>query len=80
MKNLILAAVAVVSLGMGSAFAAGVPGSTDTQYGTLAFPNQPYHNGTVFSEIFHKVFGHQTYNNPAVASNATHGAASTTVR
>ena len=80
MKNLILAAVAVVSLGMGSAFAAGVPGSTDSQYGTRAFPNQPYHNGTVFSEIFHNVFGHSNYDNAAVAANATHGAASTTVR
>ncbi len=80
MKNLIIAAVAVVSLGMGSAFAAGVPGSTDTQYGTHAFPNQPYHTGTVFSEIFQKVFGHRNYDNAAVASNATHGSAATVVR
>ncbi len=77
MKNLMIAAFAVVSLGMGSAFAAGVPGATDSQYGTHAFPNQPYHNGTVFSEIYHDVFGHHNADRPTVASNA---AAAATVR
>ncbi len=80
MKNLIIAAFAVMSLGMGSAFAAGVPGSTDTQYGTQAFPNQPYHSGTVFSEIYQGIFGHHGYNNPAVASNVTTSTTANTVR
>ncbi len=59
MKSMIVAALAVLSLGVGTAFAQGLPaGSTPPVYGAYAFPNEPYHNGTVFSEIYHGVFGH----------------------
>ena len=52
MKNMILAAVAVLSLGVGSAFAQGKPPGDDPGTAPQAFPNEPYHTGTVFSEIF----------------------------
>jgi hypothetical protein len=67
MKNMILAAVAVLSLGVGSAFAQGKPPGDDPGTAPQAFPNEPYHTGTVFSEIF----GHHTPSKPAVAHNAT---------
>jgi hypothetical protein len=53
MKKMILAAFAVLGLGMGNAFAQGLPaGSVPPVYGSQAFPDQPYHTGTVFQEIF----------------------------
>jgi hypothetical protein len=43
MKYLLLAAVAVLSLGMGAAFAQGLPaGVGNPVYGSHAFHNQPY--------------------------------------
>ncbi len=58
MNKMILAAVAVMSLGMGTAFAeGGFGGAEPTQYGSQAFPNQAYHDKTVFSEIF----GHRNH-------------------
>ena len=67
MKNMILAAVAVLSLGVGSAFAQGKPPGDDPGTAPQAFPNEPYHTGTVFPEIF----GRPTQSKPAVAHNAT---------
>jgi hypothetical protein len=53
MKKIILVASATLSLGMGTAFAQGLPaGSVPPAYGSHAFPNQPYQTRTVFSEIF----------------------------
>ena len=52
MKTMILAALAVLSLGVGSAFAQGKPPGTDPGTAPQAFPNEPYHTGTIFSEIF----------------------------
>jgi hypothetical protein len=57
MKKMILAAFAVLGLGMGAAFAQGVPaGTVPPVYGSQAFPDQPYHIRTVWQEIF----GHST--------------------
>jgi hypothetical protein len=70
MKNTILAALAVLSLGVGSAFAQGKPPGEDPGTAPQAFPNEPYHTGTVFSELFHGVFGHPA-NDSAVANRAT---------
>jgi len=67
MKPMILAAVAVLSLGVGSAFAQGKPPGDDPGTAPQAFPNEPYHTGPVFSEIF----GHHAPSKPAVAQNAT---------
>ena len=67
MNKMLLAAVAVMALGMGSAFAAGAPGYTaPTQYGSQAFPNQTYHTRTVFSEIF----GHRDHAKTATPRSA----------
>jgi hypothetical protein len=56
MKTIALAALTVLTLGAGAAFAQGVPPGTQPEvYGSDAFPKQPYHNGTIFSELF----GHQ---------------------
>jgi hypothetical protein len=53
MKKIMLVVSAVLSLGMGTAFAQGLPaGSEPPAYGSHAFPNQPRHTGTIFSEIF----------------------------
>jgi hypothetical protein len=53
LKKIILVAFAVLSLGMGTASAQGLPaGSQPPVYGSHAFPNQPYQTGTIFSEIF----------------------------
>jgi hypothetical protein len=53
MKKIIVVASAVLSLGMGSAFAQGLPaGSVPPVYGSHAFPNQPYRTATIYSEIF----------------------------
>jgi hypothetical protein len=62
MKKIILVASAVLNLGMGTAFAQGLPpGYANPAYGSHAFPNQPYHTGTIFSEIFgHSKSGHAT--------------------
>jgi hypothetical protein len=65
MKTMILAAVAVLSLGVGSAYAQGKPPGNDPGTAPQAFPNEPYHTGTVFSEIF----GHHTKSSPVVAHN-----------
>jgi hypothetical protein len=67
MKAMILAALAVLSLGVGSAFAQGKPPGTDPGTAPQAFNNEPYHTGTVFSEIF----GHHAKSSPVVAHNAT---------
>ena len=53
MKAIILAAAAVLTLGTGAAFAQGCPpGVAQQVYGSKAFADRPYHNGTVFSELF----------------------------
>ena len=53
MKKMILAVFAVLGLGMGTAFAQGLPaGTVPPVYGSQAFPDQPYHTGTIFQEIF----------------------------
>jgi hypothetical protein len=70
MKTTILAALAVLSLGVGTAFAQGKPPGEDPGTAPQAFPNAPYHTGTVFSELFHGVFG-QPNTGSAVANRAT---------
>ncbi|HBK07405.1 MAG TPA: hypothetical protein DDZ81_16395 [Acetobacteraceae bacterium] len=70
MKKMLLAAFAVMSLGMGTAFAVGGYTTTDPQYGTHAFPNQQYHTGTVFSEIYHGIFGYRSCDQASVARTA----------
>ena len=68
MKKMILAAFAVLGLGMGAAFAQGVPaGTVPPVYGSQAFPDQPYHTGTMFQEFF----GHST--DGQAPADAAHG-------
>ena len=67
MKTMILAAATVVSLGVSNAFAFGASIMQPSVYATHAFPNEPYHTGTVFSEIF----CHHAKSSLAVAHNAT---------
>jgi hypothetical protein len=57
MKSMILAALAVLSLGADTAFAQGKPPGDDPGTAPQAFPNEPYHTGTVFSELYHDLFG-----------------------
>jgi hypothetical protein len=52
MKTFLIAAAAALSLA-GPAFAQGLPpGSSPPEYGSHAFPNMEYENGTVFSKLF----------------------------
>ncbi len=68
MKKFILAAAAVLSLGASAAFAQGLPpGASPPNYGSQAFPNQQYHNHTVFSELF----GHAKNSQTVAEHNAT---------
>jgi hypothetical protein len=69
MKTMILAAATVVSLGVSvsNAFAFGASIMHPSVYAAHAFPNEPYHTGTVFSEIF----CHHAKSSLAVAHNAT---------
>jgi hypothetical protein len=69
MKRTILASVAVLSLGVGTAFAQGKPPGEDPGTAPQAFPNEPYHTGTVFSELFHGIFG-SSKDNSAVANRS----------
>ena len=57
MKIIPLTTLAVLSLASGTAFAQGKPPGTDPGTAPQAFPNAPYHTGTVFSELYHGVFG-----------------------
>jgi hypothetical protein len=53
MKKMLLVALFALFGGMACAFAQGLPaGSVPPVYGSQAFPDQPYHTGTVFQEIF----------------------------
>ena len=53
MKKIILVALGVLSLGMSTAFAQGLPaGAVAPIYGSHAFPDRPRQTGTIFSEIF----------------------------
>jgi hypothetical protein len=58
MKIMALTTLAVLSLASGNAFAQGMPPGTDPGAAPQAFPNAPYHTGTVFSELYRGVFGH----------------------
>jgi hypothetical protein len=73
MKKMILAAFAVLGLGMGTAFAeGGLPaGTVPPVYGSQAFPDQPYHTGTVFQEIFGHPKGDQAPVDGAAEQGAT---------
>lgn len=52
MRTLVAAAV-IAGLGVGSAFAQGLPASMNPPvYGTHAFQNVPHRDGTVFSALF----------------------------
>jgi hypothetical protein len=56
MKRLLIAVAATLSLAT-PVFAQGVPaGVTPQAYGSHAFPNKPYEEGTIFS----KLFGHRS--------------------
>ncbi|HYZ24670.1 MAG TPA: hypothetical protein VE690_21175 [Rhodopila sp.] len=67
MRVLLIAAVAAV-IGAGSAFAQGLPPGTTQEYGTHAFPNQPYQDKTVFSQLLERF---QTNHNAPVRSAET---------
>ncbi len=71
MKTTILAALAVLSLGVGTAFAQGKPPGTDPGTAPQAFPNEPYHTGTVFSELYHNIFGPSSKTDATVANKAS---------
>jgi hypothetical protein len=72
MKMIILVACAVLSLGMGPAFAQGLPaGSVPPVYGSYAFPNQSYQTGTIFSKIFGHSKSSQAAAGRAVERNVT---------
>jgi hypothetical protein len=51
-RRLLLAILTVLSLEVETAFAQGKPSGNDPGTAPQAFPNEPYHTGTVFSEIF----------------------------
>ena len=56
MKRLLIAVAATLSLAT-PVFAQGLPaGVTPQEYGSQAFPNKQYEEGTVFS----KLFGHRS--------------------
>ncbi len=68
MKQVILAAAAVLTLGTATAFAQGLPaGASPPVYGSQAFAGQPHQNGTLLSRIF----GHSKDAQPAPEHNAT---------
>lgn len=72
MKKMVLAAFAILGFGMGTAFAQGLPaGTVPPVYGSQAFPDQPYHTGTVFQEIF----GHAKGGQPPTDGTAEQSAA-----
>jgi hypothetical protein len=59
MKRLVIAVAATLSLAT-PVFAQGLPaGVRPQEYGSHAFPNKQYENGTVFS----KLFGHKSIDN-----------------
>jgi hypothetical protein len=62
-RQLVLAVLAVLSLEVHTAFAQGRPSGNDPGTAPQAFPNEPYHTGTVFSEIF----CHRSKSSPATA-------------
>jgi hypothetical protein len=64
---IIVAAVALPGLAAGKVFAFGYPGMQPSVFAAHAFPNEPYHTGTVFSEIF----CHHAKHGSAAAHNAT---------
>jgi hypothetical protein len=70
MKTTILAALAVLSVGAGTAFAQGKPPGTDPGTAPQAFPNEPYHTGTVFSELYHNIFGPSSKTDVANKANS----------
>lgn len=75
MKKMLFAAAAMLSLGMGTAFAVnGGTTTKDPQYGTHAFPNQKYHSETVFSEIYNGLFGQRNQDEAALARTAENDA------
>jgi hypothetical protein len=67
--SVITVAASVLSLAAGKVFAFGYPGMQPSVYAAHAFPNEPYHTGTVFSEILCR----HTKSGPAAAHNATPG-------
>ena len=72
MRNLLVAAAIAVSFAA-PALAQGLPPEMYLpQHGIHAFPHEPYHNGTVFSELF----GHGKNGNqgevPTAEQTATH--------
>jgi hypothetical protein len=70
MRTAILVAVAALTAGAGTAYAGGLTyGSTPPVCASHAIPNEPHHTGTVFSELYHGVFG-QPRNGAAVANKA----------
>jgi hypothetical protein len=65
--KIIIAAATISCLGAGKVFAFGYPGMQPSVFAAHAFPNEPYHTGTVFSEIF----CHQARSGPAASRTAT---------
>jgi hypothetical protein len=72
MKRTVLTALTIMALGGGVAFAQGKPPGTDPGTAPQAFPNEPYHTGTVFSEIFgHSRSTPEAANKTAAARNTS---------
>jgi hypothetical protein len=70
MKKLILVASAILSLGMGTALAQGLPAGS-VVYGSQPFSNHPRHTATIFSEIFGHSKSDQAAADRMVQRNAT---------
>ena len=74
MKKMLFAAAAMLSLGMGTAFAVdGGTTAANPQYGTHAFPNQQYHSRTVFSKIDSGLSSQRNHVQAALAYTAQNG-------
>jgi hypothetical protein len=72
MKRTILTALTILAVGTGAALAQGKPPGTDPGTAPQAFPNEPYHTGTVFSEIFgHLRSAPEVANKTATAHDAS---------
>jgi hypothetical protein len=75
MKTMILAAVAAISVGVGSAYAQGVPaGYQEPHYGAAAFTNHPNEAQTEFlgpNTVLGKMFRYNSESDHQVAVAAT---------
>jgi len=77
MKTMILAAFAALSLGVGAAYAQGVPaGFQDPHYGAQAFTGYPKESQTQFlgpNTVLGKMFHYSSSNQVAAAATSAKG-------